>query len=176
MASNLTKVVERTFTDSMEQLQEGYVLAIAATCGVSVQPVRRDMYGYDIEFVRQADAAVEEVSVRVQLKSTTTVPVVPPGGKTFSYQFQDRAGFDSLAMPRRTQKRLLVLMVVHPDQRRWTYSHHRATLLRHCCYWLNMEGMTATARKPSVSVPTANVFNAAALTGILDRIEGGQAV
>ena len=36
MVSNLTKVIGRTFTDSMEQLQEGYVCAVAATCGVSM--------------------------------------------------------------------------------------------------------------------------------------------
>lgn len=176
LAPNLTKVVGRTFTDSMEQLQEGYVSAVAATCGVSAQWVSRDKYKYDVELVRQPDTSFEEVSVRVQLKSTTTIPVIAPGVSQFSYQFENRAAFDSLAMARSAQKHILVLMVVHQNQGRWTYSHHRAMILRHCCYWLNMEGMTSTAQKPTVSVPTANVFNATALTGILDRIEGGQTV
>lgn len=173
MASNLTKVIERTFTDSMEQLQEGYLAAVAATCGVSVQPTYRDMYRYDVELVRQPDPSIEEVSVKAQLKSTTGLTVAT-GADKFSYQFENRAAFDSLAMKRGLQKHILVLMVVHQNQNRWTYSHHRAMLMRHCCYWLNMEGMTSAAQRPTVSVPTANVFNAAALTGILDRIEGGQ--
>ena len=160
----------------MEQLQEGYVSAIAATCGVSVQPVHRDMYRYDLEFVRQPDPTVEEVSFRAQLKSTTGIPVIEPGATEFSYQFKSREAFDSLAMARTTQKHLLVVMAVHQNQNRWTYSHHRALLLRHCCYWLNMEGMSSDAQHPTVSVPTANVFNAVALTGILDRIEGGQPI
>lgn len=176
MASNLTKVVPRTFTDSMEQLQEGYVSAVAATCGVSAQWTSRDNHKYDVELVRQPDASFEEVSVRVQLKSTTTVPVIAPGATSFSYQFESRAAFDSLAMTRTAPKHILLLMVVHQDQNRWTYSHHRAMLLRHCCYWLNMEGMATAVQYPTVSVPTANVFNAAALTGILDRIEGGQTI
>lgn len=176
MASNLTKVVERVFTDSMEQLQEGYVSAVAAASGVSVQPVHRDRYRYDLELVRQPDPNVEEVSVRVQLKSTTTIPEISPETTTFGYQFESRKAFDSLVMKRTTQKHLLVLMVVHQNQKRWTYSHHRAMLMRHCCYWLNMEGLSSTAKRPTVSVPTANVFNASALTGIMDRIEGGQSI
>lgn len=173
-AVSLVKVVERTFTDAMEQLQEGYVAAVAATCGVSAQFVTRDMHKYDVEFVRQPDGDVEEVSVKAQLKSTTTV-MVRPGASSFRYRFESHEAYASLAMKRGLQKHILILMVIHQDQSRWTYSHHRAMLLRHCCYWLNMEGFTSSADRPYVSVPTANVFNAAALTGILDRIEGGLA-
>lgn len=67
-------------------------------------------------------------------------------------------------------------MAAAPPSAPRTYSHHRGMIVRHCCYWLSMEGMSSAAQKPTVSVPTANVFNAAALTGILDRIEGGQAI
>lgn len=176
MASSLIKVVERTFTDSMEQLQESYVSAIAATCGVSAQWVSREKYKYDVELMRQPDNAFEEVSVRIQLKSTTSIPVIGPGATKFSYQFESRDAFDSLTMARSAPKHILVLMVVHQDQNRWTYAHHRAMILRHCCYWLNMEGMTSSAAKPTVSVPTGNMFNAAALNSILDRIEGGQTI
>ncbi|WP_322938041.1 DUF4365 domain-containing protein [Nocardioides bizhenqiangii] len=172
--SGLIKVVERTFTDAMEQLQEGYVSAVAATCGVSAQWTSRDNHKYDVELVRQPVASSEEISVKAQLKSTTGISM-PTGATHLSYQFKSRAAFDSLVMPRGLQKHILILMVVHKDQSRWTYTHHRAMLLRHCCYWLNMEGMTSEADKPTVSVPAANVFDAAALTGILDRIEGGLA-
>lgn len=159
----------------MEQLQEGYVSAVAATCGVSAEWTSRDNHKYDVELVRQPDASVEDISVRAQMKSTTAI-VVPRGAEKFSYQFESRAAYDSLIMGRSGPKHILLLMVIHQDQNRWTYSHHRAMLVRHCCYWLNMEGMTSTAQRPTVSVPTANVFNAAALTGILDRIEGGQTI
>ena len=157
----------------MEQLHEGYVAAIAATAGVSAQFVGRDMYKYDVEFVRQPDINVEEVSFRAQLKATTTIAPPAAGATSVSYQFTNKSDYEALAMPRSTQKRLLILLVVHPNQNRWTYAHHRSLLVRHCCYWLNMEGMSSTAASPTVSVPTANVFNADALTGILDRIHGG---
>lgn len=172
MAGKLIKVDERTHTDAMEQLQEAYVGAVASTAGVSVQPVARDNFKYDLEFMRQPDPSKEEVSIRAQLKSTTQLKF-SADGLSFSYQFESRAAFDDLVMVRTTQKRILVLMLVHHDQNRWTYVHPRAMLLRHCCLWLYMEGMTSAAEAPTVSVPCANVFDAAALTGILDRIEKG---
>lgn len=170
--SDLIKVDDRTHTDLMEQLQESYVGAVASTAGVAVQNARRDYFKYDVEFMRQLDTSVQEVSVRAQLKSTTQFKY-RADGSSFSYRFETPEAFDDLAMARSTQKRILVLMLVHHDQNRWTYAHPRAMLMRHCCLWLYMEGMTRTTDRPTVSVPTANVFNAAALTGILDRIEKG---
>lgn len=163
-------------TNSMEQLQEGYVSAIAATAGVSFQPVFKDMHRYDVQLVRQPDPTVEEVAIRLQLKSTTSISVPRPGTSSMSYQFKSREAFDALAMKREHVKHILLLMVVHQNQNRWTYSHHRAMVLRHCCYWVNLEGQTSSAQFPTVSVPTANIFDAAALTGMMDRVEGGQPI
>lgn len=171
---DLVKVDDRTHTDAMEQLNEAYVAAVASTAGTSAQFVSRDYYGYDVEFMRMWEKSTEEVSVRAQLKSTTKLKY-SADGKSFSYQFESRDAFDSLVKPRTTQKHILVLMLIHHDQNRWTYAHQRALLLRHCCLWLNMEGMTNPAKYPTVSVPTANVFDATALTGILNRIEKGAA-
>jgi len=169
---DLIRVDERTHTDAMEQLQEAYVGAVASTAAVAAQFVPRDYYGFDVEFMRLLDTSAEEVSVRAQLKSTTKLKF-SADGRSFSYQFESRAAFDNLVKARSTQKNILVLMLVHHDQNKWTYAHQRALLVRHCCLWLNMEGMTSAASWPTVSVPTANVFDAAALTGILDRIENG---
>lgn len=172
MASNLTKVNPRLFTDSMEQLQQGYVAAIAASCGVSVQGVDRDMYGHDVEFMRQPDITVEEVSVRAQLKSTTGI-TIKPGATEFSYTFKSRAAFEALAMPRTMQKRFLIVMAVPQNQNRWTYAHSRGMLLRHSCYWVSLEHQTATVEQPTIKVPLKNLFDAAALTTIMDKIEQG---
>ncbi|MEL7974352.1 DUF4365 domain-containing protein [Isoptericola sp. F-RaC21] len=172
--SELVKVVPRTFTDAMEQLQEGYVTSVAATAGVTVQHTDRDMHKYDLELVRQPSVDQEEVSVRLQLKSTTTISV-QPGATHFNYRFDSRASFDSLAMQRSTVKHILVVMLVHPDQNRWSFVHHRAMLTRQACYWAYLEGRAALERplRPVVSVPLGNIFDARALTGILDRIEVG---
>lgn len=170
----LTKVVPRTFTNAMEQLQEGYVTSVAATAGVTIQNVFRDLHRYDLELVRQPSASIEEVSVKAQLKSTTAISV-KPGATHFDYRFESRAAFDSLAMSRSMVKHILIVMLVHPNQRRWSFVHHRAMLTRQACYWMYLENKTAPDRplKPVVSVPLVNIFDASALTGILDRIEAG---
>lgn len=175
--SGLIKVVERTHTDAMEQLQEAYVGAVAASAGATTQWVSRDLHKYDVELIRQPDPLVEQASVRLQLKSTTTLQPAP-GDTHIQFRFKTREDFESLAMTRDSVKHLLVVMLVGPDQYKWTYSHHRAMLLRHCCYWLNLEGMSAPSNplQPVVSVPLENVFDSAALTGILDRIEGGESL
>lgn len=172
--SELVKVVPRTFTNAMEQLQEGYVTSVAATAGVTVQNVYRDMHRYDLELVRQPSASSEEVTVKAQLKSTTTISV-KPGATHFDYRIDSRAAFNSLTMPRSVVKHILIVMLVHPNQRRWSFVHHRAMLTRQACYWVYLEGQAAPERplKPVVSVPRANIFDASALTGILDRIEAG---
>lgn len=168
----LVKVDERTHTDAMEQLQEAYVGAVASTAGCAVQPVGRDFFKYDVEFMRRLDMSVEEVSVRAQLKATTALKFSKDGA-SFSYQFENREAYDDLVMARSTQKRILLIMLVHHDQNRWTYAHPRALLLRHTCLWLYLEGQTSSADRPTVSVPTANIFNATALTDMLNRIEKG---
>ncbi|MWJ41477.1 hypothetical protein DOU18_07220 [Clavibacter michiganensis subsp. michiganensis] len=172
--SNLTPVVSRTFTDAMEQLQEGYISSIAATAGATVQNVSRDMHKYDLELVRQPSISLEEVAVKAQLKATTQL-TLKPGATHFNYRFEKRQDYDSLAMARKNLKYILVVMLVHPDQRRWTFGHSRAMLTRHACYWLYLEGLPAPSspKQPVVSIPRANVFNSHALSGILDRIEAG---
>lgn len=172
--SKTNRVVPRYFTNSMEQLQEGYVSTVAATAGVTVHTVTRDLHKYDMELVRQPSISVEEVAVKMQLKATTDFKI-DLVSNTFDYRFRSRQAYESLAMQRSTIKHILIVMLVHPDQTRWNFVHHRAMLTRHACYWMNLEGIQAPAAPelPVVSVPLANIFNSSALTGILDRIESG---
>jgi hypothetical protein len=50
--SVIEAVIPRTFTDRMEQLQEGYVTAVAATAGCSIQIIDRDIWGCDAWIIR----------------------------------------------------------------------------------------------------------------------------
>ena len=75
-----------TFTQCMEQLQEGYVFSVAATAGCLVEVVQRDRCGIDVTFVRPRGSTVEEVSVQAQLKNTTIIEP-DPSKHTFPYKF-----------------------------------------------------------------------------------------
>jgi len=166
----------RTFTALLEQLQEGYVATVAATAGCIVEPVKRDVYGFDGWLVRPPTSigAGEETMIAVQLKNTTTVRPNPSKG-WFSYQFKDRRSFEVLARPRR-MKAILLVMATPPQQANWTASDHDYLRVERCCYWASLEGMKAApgVQSPTVRISTANIFDARSLTAMMDRLERGE--
>lgn len=178
MASgNIVPVNASTFTDCMELLQEAYVSAVAATAGCSVQFMHHDTFKKDALFVRPGDVGKQEVSFYAQLKSTTTIkPAAADGG--FSYQFKKRAYMEDLALADRSIKVILIVMATHPSQSDWSLADHDDLRLRHCCYWKSLEGETVPpgVQTPSTRLMTANIFDAVALTGIMDRIDRGEAL
>ncbi|WP_435070472.1 DUF4365 domain-containing protein [Amycolatopsis thermoflava] len=171
--SGVAPVIADTFTACMEQLQDGYVFAVAATAGCTVEVLQRDTYGLDVLIIRKGrTASEEEISVYAQLKSTTTLRP-DPSAKNFSFQFKKRKHFDHLAKPRKGIKAILVVMATCPSQAGWTKATHDSLELQHCCYWVSLEGLTVKpeVQKPTVHVPTGNIFDAAALTQILDKLD-----
>jgi hypothetical protein len=179
VTQRIVPVDPRTFTALLEQLQEGYVATVAATAGCSMEVVGRDFFGFDAWLIRPPSAigAGEETSVLVQMKNTTTIKPDPAKG-TFSYQFKERKYFDALAGKRKNTKAIGLIMVSPPEQALWTISEHDFLAVRHCCYWVDLEGyeVGAAVQQPSVKIPTANVFNAAALSAIMERLERGEAM
>lgn len=167
------QVVARTFTDCMEQLQESYVAGIAATAGCQYNPVSRDTFGVDALLVRAPIGTQEEISVYVQLKNTTTVKPNPLRAE-FSYRFNDRRDMEMLAQRRKGIKKILIVMCTSPTQNEWTSVCHDSMTMVHCCYWAYLEGSDIPmVEKPSVRIPTKNVFDAKALTAILDHLDSG---
>jgi hypothetical protein len=72
--SNIQPVDPNTFTAFMEQLQEGYIAAVAATAGCAAEFTKRDVFGIDAQVIRgRASEQDDDVAVNIQLKSTTTV-------------------------------------------------------------------------------------------------------
>lgn len=168
-------VSPETFTTCMEQLQEGYVASVAATAGCLFDPVSRDYFGMDAMLIRSGASDEEEISVYVQLKSTTTAKP-DPSRDSFSFQFKHRDHMQRLVNPRKGVKAILVVMVTHPEQARWARGDHESLTLLHCCYWVSLEGRTVApgVQRPTIRIPTANVFTPDALTEILDKLERGE--
>jgi hypothetical protein len=163
------------FTKLMEQLQEGYVASVAATAGCSVEFTRRDLYTLDAMIIKSLDEERQEISLKAQLKCTTRGKPDPAKG-SFSYQFKRAADFKRLAMPRKDPKAILLVMVTTPVQVEWTECDHEMLTVRHCCYWVSLEGRTVRpgVKSPTVQVPTANIFDSEALTKIMDKLDRGE--
>jgi hypothetical protein len=168
-------VDERTFTELMEQLQEGYVASVAATAGCAVEPIRRDIYGFDVRLIRPTPPGVEEITLMAQLKNTTTVKP-DPSRDFFSHQLRKREYLEDLAAPRKGVKAVLLVMATSPAQQQWTESDHEFMTVRHCCYWVNLEGYSVdqSVASPTVRIPTANMFDSQALTTIMDKLGRGE--
>ena len=175
--TGVVPVIPHKFTEMMEQLQEGYVASVAASAGCSVEFMRHDRYRVDALVIRQIDQSREEVSVKAALKNTTLARP-DPARPYFSYQFHKREHLESLTMPRKDPKAILLVMVTTPEQAMWTECDHESLKVRHCCYWAYFEGDTVTpgVQSPSVQIPTANVFDSAALTTIMDKLDRGESL
>ena len=173
--ARIQPVIAKTFTVCMEQLQEGYVAAVAATAGCTTEPKRRDLYRTDLEIVRPpTNGQTEEISLLVQLKNTTIIRP-DPAKESFSYKFKKREYLEELAKYR-SRKAILVVMATVPVQADWSKATHDSLEVQHCCYWRSLEGepVDVNVQSPTVKIPTVNVFDATALTGLLDRLERGE--
>lgn len=166
-----------TFTTCMEQLQEGYVAAVAATAGCFIEPVRRDYYGVDVQIVRPRGPHLQEQMIFAQLKNTTTIKP-DPTKPDFPYKFKARAHLEHLVKPRSNPKALVIVMATSPLQADWTYGDHDELSMLHCCYWANLEGCSigVGVEQPTVRVPTDQRFSASGLLEMFDRLDRGEAL
>ena len=169
-------VISSTYTTCMEQLQEGYVFSVAATAGCTVERIQRDVYGIDITILRKGDNYTEEQMISLQLKCTATFKPDPTKDE-FSYQLKHKKTLYELAKKRERIKAVLLVMTTDPDQALWSSSDHDSLAIVNCCYWAYFEGYDADSApaNPTLKIPTANVFDAGALTHLMDTLGRGVA-
>jgi len=175
---HIEAVDDQTVTDMMELLQQGYITSVAATAGCTVEIIRNDKWGIDAQFVRPPLTALEQESMLyAQLKCTTqTTP--DPEKDFFSYQFTKRQYFDHMAKVRGYPKAILIVMTAPRRQHEWTEVSHSGLLTKRCCYWVHLEGMEVDPKvaRPTVRIPTKNMFDAYALNDIIDKLDRGESL
>ena len=173
VARVITPVHGGTFTALLEQLQEGYVSAVAATAGCSINFFRHDTFGMDALIVRHKDEA-RETHLYVQLKCTTTVPA-GSAPESFTFSFKSDSQVDHLRAPVGASPPILIVMLAHPEQAKWTEGSHDSLTVRHSCYWKNVASAPPdeTGSDLSVRINRSQRFDAESLIAIMDRIEMG---
>lgn len=179
--NHIEAVDPSSVTDMMEQLQQGYLMSVAASAGCTMELINKDKWGVDAQFVRPPRTPHEEEGLLfAQLKCTTQTTPDPSKGY-FSYQFTKRQYFDHMVKYRKNLKAILIVMTAPRRQRDWTAVDHAGLRTARACYWVHLEGMTADPgiARPSVRVPTDNLLDSDALTEIfdrLDRLDGGESL
>jgi hypothetical protein len=87
-----------------------------------------------------------------------------------------RKNYDDLILTNLLTRRLLVLVVLPPQPEAWLSVSPEQLVLRRCAYWCSLAGFPESANESSVTVHVAraNLFDVAALTGLMQEInEGG---
>ena len=144
--SEVQPVDELTFTECMEQLQEGYVGNIAATAGYLLNSCDHDTYGFDSMIIKKKGPDEEETSIYVQLKCTTVIrpDLTRP---TFSYVLKKNEYYRRLAVRRKRIKAILLVMVTAGNQREWTVGDHDFLRTQHACYWVSFGRQSGAGRQ-----------------------------
>lgn len=155
--------------DIMEELSLAYVRAVASRGGFAVQEVRRDRDSIDLHIHARGPlggGVLHSPALAIQLKSTAHD--LPADSVGFSYDLRVR-NYNDLIRPTLIPGVLVLFLLT------WT---EQALTLRRSAYWLSLHGRPPTTNEASVRVhlTRSQVFDGAALRGLLERISRQEAL
>jgi hypothetical protein len=159
-----------------EALSRAYVRAIAARCGLLCDFAREYDYGIDLslhDIARRGSRVGESgFQLDIQLKSTTSAQLT---ADEVLYDLEVKA-YDDLREPAVGNYRVLVVVVLPPDESLWTSQTEEQLVIRGCAYWSSLRGLppTTNQRTTRVSIPRGNVFSVEGVTALMDRIRKGE--
>jgi hypothetical protein len=154
-----------------EVASRAYVQAIAGRCGLA-SSFRDFDYGIDLtlhDIRRRGRRYIESgFKLDIQAKSTTVTNLTA----TQVYYDLEVKAYDDLREPEVGCPRILVLLVLPEEEVEWIEQTEDHLALRHCAYWLSLRGQgpTANQRSVRVAIPRANVFSAAVLQTLMDKV------
>jgi hypothetical protein len=164
-----------TTAHRMESLSRAYLQAVAARAGPSFA-FRVYDYGVDITLgeVREVGGVYAETgfALDIQLRASTLAAV-----RVEEVAFDlDVRTYDLLRREEVATTRILVLLVLPPDEGEWGRQTEAALELRRCAYWLSLRGQPPTVNTSSVRVviPRANVFGVTAVRAMFERLHRGE--
>jgi hypothetical protein len=64
---------------------------------------------------------------------------------------------------------ILILLCLPPNQDDWVHSDEARTVLKHCCYWVALQGsVTPNTSTKRITIPRANTLTSTVIAQILD--------
>jgi hypothetical protein len=163
-------------TDFMEQLQLGYIRAVAAAAGCVLSQPDIDE-GIDLFATHRSPShtfpADNVARLEIQLKATSDFV-----GKSSNHVSVDmrRDRWDYFRTHENTIPKIVVIMNLPKLQEDWTLADHDSFAIFHCSYWVNLaDEPESTAQRPIAKAPKSQIFDDVALCGIMQRIgQGGR--
>ena len=165
---------------TQELLHRAYILAVAADAGLNISIGNQLDYGVDAEVnrvLRVVDATGETVmfdepsALRIQLKATT---LCRSYANHIHYSCEARAFNKMVIHNQRGVLPCILVVFCQPKERSdWLTISDDALTLRTACYWYYLTGPQTTKTAETIRIPRTQLFDAAALEGIMKRIESG---
>jgi len=131
-----------TRNDIEAELSYSYLHAVAARAGFGCEYAGRpsDNAGVDV-YLRikerlAADSIHSNFPIEVQLKATSKAPALEAA--RYSYWLDDIKRYDELRESSAPMPKLLVVLFLPEDAKRWLEHSEEALIARRCAYWVSL--------------------------------------
>ncbi|MET4595053.1 MULTISPECIES: DUF4365 domain-containing protein [unclassified Sphingomonas] len=156
-----------TTNDIEELLSETLVMSVAAAAGFVTSKPHLDRDSIDL-YIHGGGSM--RPTIGVQLKASINLEAK---GGVIKFPLPVKNYND---LREKTQwPRMLVLMRLPANQNEWLVADKHSLVMKHCAYWVSLEGACATANKTKVTVevPETNVLTIDELSTLMDRARKG---
>lgn len=165
--------------DIEAQLSYAYLHAVASHAGIACQEANRahDNQGIDATLSLRKDFgpdAFGELSLHVQLKSTTKVPAQRRG--RLSYFLDDLAEYDRLRQKTRVPPKLLAVLFLPPEHPQWLSHSDEQLVLCRCAYWVSLLGAPVSTNDTgqTVYLPETQTLSPMGLLSLFEQVARGK--
>lgn len=155
-----------------EDLSISYLRAVAAKAEVVFELRHRDVNSKDANLTKSimTDDGLFDSELNVQLKSTYSKALYTDDGETITYSLKVK-NYNDLCK-KTTTPIILCLLILPEEQEQWVTQTPDELTLRHCMYWMSLQGMPETANTTTcdVKIPKKNILNVESLNSLLTQI------
>lgn len=154
----------------LEALSKAYIRIVAARCGLTHSSPEPD-YGVDMslhQVVKRDGRLVQSNStLEIQAKSTTRAVV-----EDTVVKYDMQADEHNKLCGKVSTDRILVLLVLPPEEEQWTTISEGGLILHGAAYWFSFKRRPKTKNVGSVrlDIPRENLFTVEGLRAIMERI------
>lgn len=153
-----------------EALCRAYVQAVAALAGAGSSKPEPD-YGIDLLLreIAIVDGQHQDTSIQIdlQLRATTRASMIE---STLVYDL-DVNTYNKLRIVSAGSPRILIVLVLPEAEGEWLSQSPDQLAIRHCAYWLSLEGapLSMASRSVRVKIPMENVFSPESVRTLMQR-------
>jgi hypothetical protein len=156
-----------------QEFSKAYVKAVAAVCGYATHEPSVDDDSVDLVLSAQGGGGtIRSPRIDLQLKCSASHFAGP---ETLDFPLKIK-NYEDLRHTNVLVPRILVVVLVPGDLEQWTLHSEQELLLRHCGYWYSLRGLPPKDNTTTVTIniPRTQMFSVASLTGMMERIAGGE--